>query len=52
MLRIASTLSHKGRGEDSEVKFLVMPGLAPGIHVFLANPNNMWMAGINPVMTQ
>jgi hypothetical protein len=30
-----------------------MPGLDPGLHVFLAgwNPNKTWMAGINPAMT-
>jgi hypothetical protein len=31
-----------------------MPGLDPGIYVFLAdgNTNKTWMAGINPAMTQ
>src|SRR5712664_1135934 len=28
-----------------------MPGLVPGIHVFLACRSKTWMAGINPAMT-
>jgi beta-galactosidase GanA len=29
-----------------------MPGLGPGIHVFLASPNApSWMAGTSPAMT-
>jgi hypothetical protein len=30
-----------------------MPGLVPGIHVFLlrGSPRHTWMAGINPAMT-
>jgi hypothetical protein len=28
-----------------------MPGLVPGIHVFLLRPSKTWMAGINPAMT-
>jgi len=35
-------------------EFLVMPGLVPGIHVFLSDSisDKTWMAGINPAMTQ
>jgi hypothetical protein len=35
-------------------EFLVMPGLVPGIHVFLSDSisGKTWMAGINPAMTQ
>jgi hypothetical protein len=29
----------------------VMPGLVPGIHVFLVESRKTWMAGINPAMT-
>jgi hypothetical protein len=28
-----------------------MPGLVPGIHVFLAQPVKTWMAGTSPAMT-
>jgi len=28
-----------------------MPGLAPGIHVFLATSKETWMAGTSPAMT-
>jgi hypothetical protein len=28
-----------------------MPGLVPGIHVFLLRQSETWMAGINPAMT-
>jgi hypothetical protein len=28
-----------------------MPGLVPGIHVFLATPRKTWMAGTSPAMT-
>jgi hypothetical protein len=30
-----------------------MPGLVPGIHVFVVSGNakNSWMAGLNPAMT-
>jgi hypothetical protein len=32
--------------------FLVMPGLVPGIHLFLvAASNKTWMAGTSPAMT-
>jgi hypothetical protein len=34
---------------DQERKF-VMPGLVPGIHVFLV-PSKSWMAGTSPAMT-
>jgi len=29
-----------------------MPGLVPGIHVFLRNGSNSWMAGTRPAMTK
>ena len=29
-----------------------MPGLVPGIHVFLFNEAKTWMAGTNPAMTK
>jgi hypothetical protein len=29
-----------------------MPGLVPGIHVFLAAAKKAWMAGTSPAMTQ
>jgi hypothetical protein len=29
----------------------VMPGLVPGIHVFLLFGNKTWMAGTSPAMT-
>jgi hypothetical protein len=29
-----------------------MPGLVPGIHVFLSAPSKAWMAGTDPVMTE
>jgi hypothetical protein len=28
-----------------------MPGLVPGIHVFLYQTNETWMAGTSPAMT-
>ena len=28
-----------------------MPGLVPGIHVFLLLPSKAWMAGTSPAMT-
>ncbi len=31
---------------------LVMPGLVPGIHVFLEQGSKTWMAGTSPGMTQ
>jgi hypothetical protein len=31
---------------------LVMPGLAPGIHVFLPADPKTWMAGTGPAMTK
>jgi hypothetical protein len=32
---------------------LVMPGLVPGIHVFLFSPElKTWMAGTSPAMTK
>jgi hypothetical protein len=35
-----------------DVGFFVMPGLVPGIHVFLvATSNKTWMAGTSPAMT-
>jgi hypothetical protein len=37
---------------DGYPKWLVMPGLVPGIHVFLAAPRvKTWMAGTSPAMT-
>jgi hypothetical protein len=30
---------------------LVMPGLVPGIHVFLLQLSKTWMAGTSPAMT-
>jgi hypothetical protein len=30
---------------------LVMPGLVPGIHVFLVLAAKTWMAGTSPAMT-
>jgi hypothetical protein len=29
----------------------VMPGLVPGIHALLGAPNEAWMAGTSPAMT-
>jgi hypothetical protein len=29
----------------------VMPGLVPGIHVFLESESKTWMAGTSPAMT-
>jgi hypothetical protein len=31
---------------------LVMPGLVPGIHVFVDAEAETWMAGTSPAMTQ
>ena len=31
--------------------FFVMPGLAPGIHVFRSATRKTWMAGTSPAMT-
>jgi hypothetical protein len=31
---------------------VVMPGLVPGIHAFLANQTKTWMAGTGPAMTR
>jgi hypothetical protein len=31
---------------------IVMPGLVPGIHVFLAEKRKAWMAGTSPAMTE
>jgi hypothetical protein len=31
---------------------IVMPGLVPGIHVFLLAANKSWMAGTSPAMTK
>jgi hypothetical protein len=44
----------RGKSAPMDNEFPVMPGLDPGIHVFLAdaNTNKTWMAGINPAMTQ
>jgi hypothetical protein len=33
------------------VYFFVMPGLVPGIHVFLVAVSKTWMAGTSPAMT-
>src|SRR5438445_9668715 len=35
-------------------RFLVMPGLVPGIHVllFISEKERTWMAGTSPAMTQ
>jgi hypothetical protein len=39
-------------GYDERLVF-VMPGLLPGIHVFLeAGRNKTWMAGTSPAMTK
>jgi hypothetical protein len=32
-------------------RHIVMAGLVPAIHVFLAVPTESWMAGTGPVMT-
>ena len=32
--------------------FIVMPGLEPGIHVFLADNKRTWITGTRPVMTK
>jgi hypothetical protein len=42
--------SSKGLGSEP---FAVMPGLVPGIHVFLAAglQSKTWMAGTSPAMT-
>jgi hypothetical protein len=29
-----------------------MPGLVPGIHVFLGSESKTWMAGTSPAMTK
>jgi hypothetical protein len=33
------------------IPFSVLPGLVPGIHVFLHFSNKTWMAGTSPAMT-
>jgi hypothetical protein len=35
-----------------ECILFVMPGLDPGIHVFLEPEGKTWMAGTGPAMTQ
>jgi hypothetical protein len=32
----------------TELKFIVMPALVAGIHVFLHRPRKTWMAGTKP----
>src|SRR5215475_2185318 len=48
----ASCLTIESESRRAALHPPVMPGLVPGIHVFLAHQPKMWMAGTSPAMTK
>src|SRR5262249_45200222 len=48
----ASCLTIESESRRATLHPPVMPGLVPGIHVFLAHQPKTWMAGTSPAMTQ